>query len=156
MLVAPVGKYRYVKVEETSLLKGTEEDFIHNIYVTKYKKIKGISTPSEYCLSIHVELAVEESLKKNVVDLKLLNDEGRNALTWSIYWFRCSDVDNKTWIISDELKKKLQDKFKEYSKDIPLTARMYIVQGHERDTVLVAISMEQSISQGMYSVRPQV
>jgi hypothetical protein len=143
MLVAPLGKYRYVKIEETSLLKGTEEDFIHNLYVTKYKKIKGINTPSEYCIGLHVELAVEEALKKNVVDLKILNGEGRNALTWSIHWFRCSDVNNKTWIISNELKKKLHDKFNEYSKDIPLKARMYIIQEPEKDTVLVAIAMEQ-------------
>jgi hypothetical protein len=143
MFVAPTGKYRYVKIEETSLLKGSEEDFIHHLYITKYKKIKGIDTPSNYSLSISVELAVKESLKKNVVDLKLLNDEGRNALVWSINWFRCRDVDNKTWIISDELKKKLQDEFKEYSKDIPLHTRMYIVQEHKRDAVLVAISMEE-------------
>lgn len=142
MFVAPIGKYRYVKIEETLLLRGTEEDFIHNVYVTKYKKIKGIGAPSEYSLTLSVELAVKESLKKNVVDLKLLNDEGRNALTWSINWFRCSDVNNKTWIISDELKKELQEKFNEYSKEIPLKARMYIIQEHERDVVLVAISME--------------
>jgi len=143
MLVAPVGKYRYVKIEETSLLKGTEEDFLHHMYITKYKKIIGIGTPSEYCLSLHVELAVEGALKKNVVDLKILNEEGRNALTWSIHWFRCSDVNNKTWMISDELKTKLHDKFNTYSKDIPLKARMYIIQEPERDTVLVAIAMEQ-------------
>ena len=143
MFVAPIGNYRYVKIEETFLLKGTEEDFIQHLYITKYKKIQGIRTPSEYSLRLSVESAITDSLKKNVVDLKILNDEGRNALVWSMNWFRCRDVDNKTWRISDDLKKEIYDEFNEYSKHMPLKARIYIIQEHQRDAVLVAISMEQ-------------
>ena len=142
MFVAPIGKYRYVKIEEIFLLKGTEEEFIHHLYITKYNQIQGIRTPSEYSLTLSVESAIKESLQKNIVDLKILNDEGRNALAWSMNWFKCRDVDNKTWHISDGLKEEIHDEFNEYSKDIPLKARMYIIQEHQRDTVLVAISME--------------
>jgi len=143
MLVAPIGNYRYVKIEETFLLKGTEEDFIHHLYITKYKKIQGIKTPSEWSLKLSISLSIEESLRKNVTDLKLLNDEGRNALVWSINWFRCRDAENKTWSINDRLKEEIHNEFNIYSKDIPLKARLYIIQGDQRDTVLVAISMEQ-------------
>jgi len=143
MFVAPIGNYRYVKIEETFLLNGNEEDFVHHLYITKYKKIKGIRTPSEWDLKLLIGLSVKDSLQKNVLDLKLLNDEGRNALVWSINWFRCRDKDNKIWSINDGLKKIIHDEFNIYSKDIPLKARMYIIQKYKRDAVLVAISMEQ-------------
>ena len=143
MFVAPIRNYRYVKIEETFLLKGTEEDFVHHLYITKYNKIQGIRTPSEWDLKLLIGLYVKESLQKNVTDLKLLNDEGRNALAWSINWFMCRDRDNKTWSINDRLKEEIHNEFNIYSKDIPLHTRMYIVQEHKRDAVLVAISMEE-------------
>jgi len=137
-------KQRYTKIEETALLQvdSPSEDFAHHFYTSRYDRLKGIRTPSEYSLTLCVELAVKESLKKNVVDLKLLNDEGRNAVAWSMNWFRCRDVDNKTWVIPESLKEKLQQDFREYSMDIPLLSEMFIFQGYEQDMVLVAVSME--------------
>jgi len=137
-------KQRYTKIEETALLQADSpsEDFAYHFYTTRYDRLKGIRTPSEYSLTLSVESAITDSLKKNVVDLKLLNDEGRNAVAWSMNWFRCRDVDNKTWRISDALKAKLMDEYKEYSTDIPLHSEMFIFQGHDQDMVLVAVSME--------------
>jgi hypothetical protein len=133
---------RYTRIEQTAMLQNDtpNDDFAAHFYLTRYERLKGIPMTSPEQLRTAIKKANYDATGKNQYELPLLQDEGKDAMAWSMNWYRLCTPDNKTFQLTEEDKLNIISDFVEDSKWSPLKSTIHIFQHDHSDTLLIAIS----------------
>lgn len=133
---------RFTKIEETGIFENDipHEEFANHFYKTRYDRFAGLlmTTPEE--LRSEIKKTIYDATGKNQYELPLLEKEGKNAMAWSMNWYRLRTPDNKTYHLTDDDKATIVSEFVEISKTSPLKTTIHIFQREGTDALLIAVS----------------
>jgi hypothetical protein len=134
---------RFTKIEEIAMLQNDSphDDFAAHFYLTRYDRLKGLLMTTPENLRTAAKKAIGDSIAKNQCDLAVLSDDGKDAMAWSMNWYRLRTKDNKTYQLAEEEKNKITGDFQELSKASPLKTQIHIFQREGSDTCLIAVSL---------------
>jgi hypothetical protein len=133
---------RFTKIEETGTFKNDipHDDFINHFYNTRYHRLTGLLMISPEQLRSEIKKAIYDATGKNQYELPLLQDEGKNAMAWSMNWYRLRNSENQAYHLTDDDKATIVSDFVEISKTSPLKTTIHIFQHGGSDTLLIAVS----------------
>jgi hypothetical protein len=133
---------RYTRIEQTAMLQNDSphDDFAAHFYMTRYERLKGLPMVSADQVRTAAKKAIYDSIGNNQYELGVLQDEGKNAMAWSMNWYRLRTPDNKTFQLTDDDKATIVSDFVEISKTSPLKTQIHIFQRDTSDTLLIAVS----------------
>jgi len=133
---------RYTTIEQTAMLQNDSphDDFAAHFYVTRYDRLKGLLITSPEEVRTAAKKANYNATGKNQYELAVLQDEGKDAIAWSMNWYRLRTPDNKTFQLTDEDKSNIVSDFVEDCKWSPLKTTIHIFQRDGSDTLLIAFS----------------
>jgi len=134
---------RFTKIEETAMLQNNTsyDDFAAHFYNTRYQRLRGLPMESAEQVRTATRKANYDATGKNQYELPLLQDQGKDAMAWSMNWYRLRTPENKTYQLTDEDKATIISDFVEDSKRSPLKTTIHIFQSENSDTLLIAVSM---------------
>jgi hypothetical protein len=132
----------YTKLEETCMFQNdsSHDDFVEYFYLTRYNQIKGILMDKPEHVRTAAKKAIYDATGKNQYELPLLQDEGKNAMAWSMNWYRMRTAENKPFQLTDDDKANIMSDFEEVRKTAPLKSQLHIFQRNGSDTCLIAVS----------------
>jgi histone acetyltransferase (RNA polymerase elongator complex component) len=116
------------------------DDFAAHFYLTRYEHLKGLLMVSPEHVRTAAKKAFYDATGKNQYELPLFQDEGKNAMAWSMNWYRLRTPDNKTYQLTDDDKANIISDYKEIGKSSPLKTQIHIFQSDNSDTLLIAVS----------------
>jgi hypothetical protein len=134
---------RYTRIEQTAMLENEtpHDDFAAHFYLTRYENLKGLLMTSPEQLRTAVKKANYDATGKNQYELRLLQDECKYAMAWSMNWYTLRTPDNKTYQLTNDDKSTIINDFVEDSKNwSPLKSTIHIFQNNHSDTLLIAMS----------------
>jgi hypothetical protein len=134
---------RHTKIEENGLFqRGTShEEFVSHFYQTRYKRIEGELMRTPELLRTVAKKTIDEFNDRNLYELVVFEEQGKDVLAWSMNWYKLRNSDNEPYNLPEEDEEKIMEDFLELRKRTPLTAEIFIFQADGSDMLLIAVSL---------------